>query len=323
MVGKSNKYCYHTFARMPLLSVIVPIYNAADTITACIESIREQTLTDIQIILVDDGSTDGSAQVIDRHAAVDVRIRAIHQTNCGRTEARAAGVRMATTEWVTFVDADDTLPDDALEKLFSKASSEVDIVLGNAHLLPNESRDQIPMSDFRHLAVRGEGTIGLPWGSLYRRSSLPHDAFDLPREIAVGEDYIFWLRLVFSSDRPVNTVYERVYTKGPDHSNIRWTADYAALVDRYRIAAIPQQERKDYMADVTADRLTNLFTVAIHQPRRHWQNSPFYRQTMADIRQYDITLPLKKRLFLRLPARWLRKAYSLLGNLIFFLKNRL
>ena len=77
------------------------------------------------------------------------------------------------------------------------------------------------------------------------------------------------------------------------------------------------------MADVTADRLTNLFTVAIHQPRRHWQISPFYRQTMADIRQYDITLPLKKRLFLRLPARWLRKAYSLLGNLIFFLKNRL
>ena len=71
LVGKSNKYCYHTFARMPLLSVIVPIYNAADTITACIESIREQTLTDIQIILVDDGSTDGSAQVIDRHAAVE------------------------------------------------------------------------------------------------------------------------------------------------------------------------------------------------------------------------------------------------------------
>ncbi len=306
---------------MPLISVIVPTFNAAGTIEACVTSIGRQTLSDIEIVIVDDGSTDGSGPAIDRLAAVDVRIRPLHQPNRGRTEARAAGVIAAQAEWITFVDADDTLPPDALRRLYSRTAPEVDIILGAARLLPGETRDQIPMEDFRHLAVRGEGTIGLPWGSLYRRTALPRDAFELPREISVGEDYIFWLRLVFSTARPVNTVQETVYCKGRDHSNIRWTADYAARVDHYRVDAIPREQRPHYMADITADRLTNLFTLAIHQPRSHWQYSPFYRQTMADIHQYNIALPLKKRIFLRLPARWLRRAYSLLGNLIFYLKN--
>ena len=92
---------------MPKLSVIVPVYNTEKYLRECVDSILAQTFEDFELILVNDGSTDGSGAICDEYAAKDARIQVIHQQNGGITVARKSGVRVAQGEYVTFVDSDD------------------------------------------------------------------------------------------------------------------------------------------------------------------------------------------------------------------------
>lgn len=93
--------------KRPALTVIVPIYNAKDYLERCIESIRKQTYENLEIILVNDGSTDGSKEICDKYEKSDRRIQVIHQENKGLSETRYAGIEKAEGAYVTFVDADD------------------------------------------------------------------------------------------------------------------------------------------------------------------------------------------------------------------------
>ena len=90
-----------------LISVIVPVFNIDKYISKCIESIMEQTYKNLQIILVDDGSTDTSGEICDRYAKKDIRIQVIHKKNGGLVSARNAGLEAAAGEYVGFVDGDD------------------------------------------------------------------------------------------------------------------------------------------------------------------------------------------------------------------------
>ena len=299
-----------------MISVVVPIYNSEDTIGSCIESILQQTVTDIELLLIDDGSADATAAIIDHYGRLDRRITVVHQPNKGRTEARAEGVRRSHGEWLAFVDSDDALPVHSLELLNAKATTDVDIVLGNGYTLPAEQRKLIPMSDFRHLAVRAEGTIGVPWGSLYRRRLLTPWLFSVPRHIVNGEDYLFWLRLVFSTDRPVAVVYESVYDKGAEHtsSTFKWTADYCYELNELRKASIPLQLHEEYQDEMLCDRLENMFAVAVWQNRREWVHSPYYTDIVKDLRRLHRRLPLKQRLFFVMPSLYLRRFYSTISQ---------
>ena len=89
------------------VSVIVPIYNIKQYLPRCIDSIRNQTLKDIEIILIDDGSTDGSSEICDQYAAVDPRVRVLHKENEGLSAARNDGIQMARADYIMFVDGDD------------------------------------------------------------------------------------------------------------------------------------------------------------------------------------------------------------------------
>ena len=94
----------------PLVSIIVPVYNVKDYLNECVESIVNQSYTALEIILVDDGSTDGSAEICDNWLKRDSRIRVIHKENGGLSDARNAGMSIATGEYVGFVDGDDKIP---------------------------------------------------------------------------------------------------------------------------------------------------------------------------------------------------------------------
>ena len=91
----------------PLVSVIVPVYNVEPYLHRCIDSLVHQTLKDIEIILIDDGSTDGCGRICDEYAAADTRIRVVHQENAGLSEARNAGIDRAKADYLMFVDSDD------------------------------------------------------------------------------------------------------------------------------------------------------------------------------------------------------------------------
>jgi len=113
-----------------MLSVIVPIYNMELYLEQCIESIINQTYKELEIILVDDGSTDGSSAICDRYAEQDDRIKVIHKRNEGLVAARTDGVKIASAEYVVFVDADDWIEPDMYEELMEVAcENDCDAVL--------------------------------------------------------------------------------------------------------------------------------------------------------------------------------------------------
>lgn len=287
-----------------MISVVVPIYQSEDTIERCIQSILRQSFNDLELILVDDGSTDDSGSICDAYAQQHDNIMVIHQENKGRIAARFAGVEKSKGEWITFVDSDDELPPTALADMYTVVDNNTVIVLGNGNELPNEQREIIPMDDFRHMAIRGDGTIGVPWGTLYRREIITPYLFDLSRDVVSGEDYIFWLRMVFSTKHPVKVVYKNVYTKSVDRTSgyFQWTADYAQMLNELRISAIPESQRDLYFDDMLHDRIANLFDVSVSQSAKEWRQSKFYRDIL-----HDTKLSLKQRLFLSLPSLKLRR----------------
>lgn len=106
---------------MPRVSVIVPVYNAQQYLDRCVDSILGQTFQDFELILVDDGSTDGSGLLCDRWSQRDSRIQTVHQNNAGQAAARNRGVEMAQSDWICFVDSDDAIHPALLQTLYDGA----------------------------------------------------------------------------------------------------------------------------------------------------------------------------------------------------------
>lgn len=103
------------------VSILIPVYNVAHYLPACLDSIREQTFTSIEIICVNDGSTDSSQDILERYAACETRLRVIKQPNCGVAVTRNRLLQEARGKYIAFVDADDVINPDYLEKLVHKA----------------------------------------------------------------------------------------------------------------------------------------------------------------------------------------------------------
>ena len=100
-----------------MISIIVPVYNVENYLEECLESIKNQTYTDIEVILVNDGSTDGSKEICKRYCELDSRFRLINQENQGQSVARNRGVAESTGEFIVFIDSDDIVKFDLLAQL--------------------------------------------------------------------------------------------------------------------------------------------------------------------------------------------------------------
>ena len=107
-----------------LVSVIVPVYKVEQYLSRCVESIRNQTLREIEIILVDDGSPDRCGEMCDEYNTVDRRIKVVHKENGGLSDARNCGITHADADYVVFIDSDDYIDDDMIERLYSDVTKE-------------------------------------------------------------------------------------------------------------------------------------------------------------------------------------------------------
>lgn len=123
-------------ARLPLISVIVPVYNIMEYLPRCVASLRRQTYPNLEILLVDDGSTDGTGQLCDRLAAEDGRIRVVHKDNGGTSSARNMGIERAQGEFLGFVDSDDYVEPDMYMHLYQA-------VEGRENWLVQVGRDEV------------------------------------------------------------------------------------------------------------------------------------------------------------------------------------
>ena len=128
------------------IDIIIPVYNAEDRLGIMLDCVKQQTLTDFEVIIVNDGSGDQSQSIIDKYCEEDSRFRSFIQENQGAAIARNQGLEHAQGEYVTFYDADDFVPEDALEKMYQcAAESNADMVVGartNAYIVKESINKQ-------------------------------------------------------------------------------------------------------------------------------------------------------------------------------------
>lgn len=196
----------------PLVSVVVPIYNAETYLHDCIESILSQTYSNIECLLIDDGSEDDSGKICDYFKSLDRRIIVVHKENGGVMSARAEGVRRAGGEWICFVDADDTIAPDALECMYSCISENIDIVVleSQADICYSVQLYIQLLFSFQQLAL---------WGKLYRRYLLNDYVLSIPAKFKVGEDFICQLRLLCGVKRNIWLCSEKKYIYNTNNIN--------------------------------------------------------------------------------------------------------
>lgn len=126
---------------MPKISIIVPVYNVEKYIGKCLESLVSQTFKDIEIIVVDDGSPDGSCKVYEQYAAKDDRIKIIKKKNAGVSEARNTGIQNASGDFLMFVDSDDWMETDGCEILYNEyLKNRADLIVADAYTVTNRKK---------------------------------------------------------------------------------------------------------------------------------------------------------------------------------------
>lgn len=173
----------------PLISIIVPVYNAERYIGKCIESILSQTFHNIECLLIDDGSKDSSGAICNEYALKDKRVRVVHQENGGEMVARAAGVRISSGKYLYFVDADDKIMPDTLTSMFSYMKDNVDIVA-----FENQYDGNFYIVDYAEILLSFR--LWAVWGKLYRRYLFDDYVLDVPSSFKVGEDFLANLRIL-------------------------------------------------------------------------------------------------------------------------------
>ena len=186
----------------PHVSVIVAVYNAEKTLSRCLDSLIGQDFQEIEILLVDDGSTDSSGSICDRYAAADSRIRVFHKANEGVSRTRQFGLGKAIGEYIIFLDSDDYVAPDIYRKLYHKAAEDhADIVCCDFYRITSGGtrieKHNIP--SFKH-EVFLEGVIdklfGSLWNRLIRRSLYEDYAIVFNADLSFGEDKLALLEIL-------------------------------------------------------------------------------------------------------------------------------
>lgn len=180
----------------PLISIIIPVYNAESTLCRCVNSILNQTFSDWELLLIDDGSTDQSGDICDKYATKDRRIKVFHKENGGVSSARNYGLDKVSGEWINFVDADDWIDSNCLENCINGIREETDLVMfscewaADCRLPDMICKMQANFQEILPLFI-DKITFVTPWCKLFRRSIIEnkHLRFDL--SLSSGEDTLF------------------------------------------------------------------------------------------------------------------------------------
>ena len=206
--------------KQPLISVVIPVYKAEQWLHACVDSVLAQTYQNLEVILVDDGSPDGSGAICDEYAARDSRVRVIHhQKNEGVCAAKNAGLNAATGAYIGFVDADDYIDPDMYRSLYERLQTTGADLAQCRHSLVTEDGSLMYVTPDvedgvldRESAIKGLFTGDVQcvvWDKLYKKEILEGLRFD-PR-FPVGEDMFFSYQLLKRCGR-VALMREAYYT---------------------------------------------------------------------------------------------------------------
>lgn len=193
---------------MPQISVIVPVYNVEPYLRQCVDSILNQTFTDFELLLVDDGSTDRSGAICDEYASLDARVKVFHTTNRGVSAARNLGIDKASAEWITFVDSDDWVEKSYLAN-FEKYSKDKNLILLQGYTMDysfqeNKQIGYYPKEGLYSL-IGSQNDLFIvlttsmsTCGKLYNMDVIRKNAIKYVQDISINEDRIFnWTYLCY------------------------------------------------------------------------------------------------------------------------------
>lgn len=220
----------------PKISVIVPVYNAERWLRRCIDSILAQTYSDFELLLIDDGSTDGSGAICDEYAALDARIRPFHKSNGGVSSARNLGLDNALGEWICFIDSDDWMCKAHLEDLIKYPQYDF---RANEYRCNNGEFSHESLIDNNYLTVTDVGGciasffnehFRMPWGKRYCSKIIKKYNIFFNTDITIGEDLLFNLEYLkhidsISTSSYVGIIYFRNNETSLTHQRERYTPE--------------------------------------------------------------------------------------------------
>ena len=188
----------------PLVSIVVPVYKVEKYLGECVDSILKQTYTNFELILVDDGSPDRCGELCEDYKKRNEKIQVIHKQNGGLSDARNAGTRIAKGDYITYIDSDDYISEDYLEKLVSAAVKyDADFVQGSytRETFQSNTGEHIfdPEQAFRKLLTWDTVTV-YAWAKLYRRSLFDGIEYPVGR---LNEDCCTTYKLILRSNKVV------------------------------------------------------------------------------------------------------------------------
>ena len=295
-----------------MISIIVLIYNIERYLKPCIESILNSTYKDFELILVDDGSTDGSGEICDRYAERDSRIRVIHKANGGLSDARNAGLNAAKGEYIQFVDGDDVIHPNMIQVLYDAIHEgnydfsmvrgrqvherEYETDLEDASLGLKAPRLAISQDDmFKGLfATTGKDVqYNVAWNKLYKRDLIKDSVF-----VKTGSEDTEWNNRMFLKAKSAVLVDEELYYWVQRESSITHQRMNPMMLDRINSYLLCLNEIPSEIRQARAGCLNDLYKVMLHtrynaegteyEESARLLSSTAYKNTIKEYKQSDL-----------------------------------
>ena len=290
-----------------MLSVIIPVYNAENEIKNCIDNILQTNNCDFEVILVNDGSTDNTKNILDGYALQSNKIKVINQDNAGVSKARDIGIEHAKGNYIIFVDSDDKLEDRALDYLSKRLENEdIDILQysfsrdtynsdGSFNKTPKYYQEKIFQNTkdaFSYLVVNG---LYFVWNKAYKTSFI-QNYHDFPLGIKTGEDLIFNCKAILRNPKIactekilyhyIRTDKDTTVTRFIDNMDITFTLKKEALLSVFQHFNLNQQSYYNRVLSESKFYVFNLFHVnskytkneIIFKLQKHIYSEPTYAE---------------------------------------------
>jgi glycosyltransferase involved in cell wall biosynthesis len=282
-----------------LISVIIPVYNAEKTIRRCIDSLLSQTYRIFEVILVDDGSSDRSGEICDEAAgqiqvagtnaflsqnrfdhsdadvteigavaaqergALDIRIRVVHTPNGGVSRARNTGIKLADGQYITFVDADDTVSPDYLTRLI-EAAKDPDVIMVS---MTDAMQEEQPVSGYRYLEYGLFRADSHVWGKLYRQEDVTKMLGDnwFPDGLTIGEDMLMLLGIALKTgaEHGIRVIGTGSYNYAMNEEGAMLTQFRPSYMDQIRCWDMAEDMLRPYQGKISDYIYTRLAVIQI------------------------------------------------------------
>lgn len=265
---------------MAKLSVIIPVYNVQKYLPQCLDSILNQTFKDIEVICIDDGSTDDSLAILNDYALRDSRLKILTQSNSGPANARNLGIKVATSDVITFLDSDDWIAsENAFEEIYNKfIENDVDLLVFDHYEYNNKKNAlkhnnqrrfvfkynkkdyerKLSFEDFRKYIFRFSP---FPWNKFYKRQFLIENEIFFPMDLVAGEDSAFAMYAIMYSQSIYITdkkyiVYRTDLETSLTNAKIHTHLDYPikvceAMYDFLNNRGLYEEYRTEHLLSVT------------------------------------------------------------------------